>query len=388
MKIALVCSEVIAQSGHGRYVLELARRLALRHEVHVFSHLYEPVPGVVHHPVWAHLGVNLLRLLTFQWCAGRALSGQHFDVVHSIGGVCREQNVVTVQFCQRAWGQRLQQLTTLDRVARSQGLPSVLGAPWWRQIYHDVYWRVADQFEVPVLRPGPERRLIAVSGSVRAELGAHYGVPAQAVTVIPNGVEPDDFSDSVLAPWRALTREKFGFDAQSRVVLFIGEFFRKGLSTAIQALARWGDPDAHLLVVGRGPEGEFRKLAEDLGVSEYLHFAGFVADPRPYFAASDVFLFPTLYEPFGMVVLEAMASGLPIITTRLAGVSDVIRNGVEGYLVDDPMSVTAYAEHLRFLFENEARRDEMATAARRAAQGVSWNEVAARTEAVYHSLKR
>ena len=387
MKIALVCSEVIAASGHGRYMLELARRLARRHEVHVFSHLYDPVPGVTHHLVWAHLGINLVRTLTFWWGASRALQEHRFDLVHSIGGACARQDVVTAQFCQRAWGARLAALAGLDRAARRQGLPSVLGAPRWRQAYHQLYWRVADHLEARTFEAGPRRRLIAVSTSVREELCTHYGVDRTAVTVIPNGVDPDDFAPDTLASLRVPTRAELGLGTEAQVVLFVGEFFRKGLSTAIQALAQLGRADVHLLVVGRGPQEVFQALAARLGVQSQLHFTGFVPDPRPYFAAADVLLFPTLYEPFGMVVLEAMAAGLPVVTTRLAGVSDVIQPGVEGYLVADPLDVSAYVAALQEVFSDPARRAEMGARAREAARRVSWDFVASQTEAVYHTMQ-
>lgn len=387
MKIALVCSEVIAESGHGRYMLELARRLVGRHEVHVFAHLYQPIPGVIHHPVWAHVGVNLFRTLTFWWGATRALRGQSFDIVHSIGGACARQNVVTAQFCQRSWGARLQQLMLLDRAAERAGAPPVLGAPGWRQAYHTLYWRVADRLEAAAFHAGSGRRLIAVSGSVREELVADYGVPREAIAVIPNGVEPEDFLQARLLPFRAPTRERHGINSAARVVLFVGEFFRKGLSAAVQALAALARPDVHLLVVGRGPQAVFAALAERLGVASQVHFVGFVPDPRPYFSAADVFLFPTLYEPFGMVVLEAMAAGLPVITTRLAGVADVICAGEEGYLVADPLDVEAYAQALRDIFADPAQAARMGSAARLAAQRASWDQVAAQTEAIYHTLK-
>lgn len=386
MKIALVCAEVIRESGHGRYMLELARRLAPRHEVHVVSHLYQPVPGARHRPVKAHLGINLWRLLTFWWGATRVLGREPFDIVHTIGGCCARRDVVTAQFCQRPWGEELARLARDDRAAKAAGLPPLLPGSPLRHLYHHVYWRVADWFEARAFRALPGKRLIAVSAGVREELFTHYGVPRGAVTVVHNGVEPAEFEEEALMPLRGPTREALGLPPQAPVVLFVGDFYRKGLAVAIQAFATLARPDAHLLVVGRGEYQAFRTLASRLGVAERLVFTGFVPDTRPFFACADAFIFPTRYEPFGMVITEAMAAGLPVITTRLAGAAEVIDAGVDGHLVEDPADVRAFAEALRAVLVDPDGAARMGRAARAKAATVSWDRIAAETEAVYEAL--
>jgi glycosyltransferase involved in cell wall biosynthesis len=367
-------------------MLELARRLAPRHEVHVYSHLFQPVPGVTHHPVPAHLGVNLWRLLTFWWRATRAIGREPYDVVHTIGGCCARRDVVTAQFCQRPWGEELARLAHDDRRARASGQPPLLPGSKLRHLYHHVYWRVADLFEAPAFRARPGKRLIAVSAGVRGELGRWYGVPSDAVAVIHNGVEPAEFTAEALAPLRAPTREALGLPADAPVVLYVGDFYRKGLAVAISALAAAERPDAWLLVVGRGEYDAFRAHAARLGVAERLCFTGFVPDTRPYFAAADVFVFPTRYEPFGMVVTEAMAAGLPVITTRAAGAAEVIAHGEDGLLVDVPTDAAAFGRALAEVLGDPARAARMGQAARRKAATVSWDRIAAETEAVYEAL--
>jgi UDP-glucose:(heptosyl)LPS alpha-1,3-glucosyltransferase len=386
LRIALVCSEVIRESGHGRYMLELAQRLAARHEVHVYSHLYQPVPGVTHHPVAAHLGVNLWRLLTFWWNATRALGREPYDVVHTIGGCCARRDVVTAQFCQRPWGEELARLARDDRRARALGQPPLLPGSKLRHLYHHLYWRVADMFESPAFRARPGKRLIAVSAGVREELVRCYGVPRDAVAVIHNGVEPAEFSAEALAPLRASTREALGLPAEAPVVLYIGDFYRKGLAVAIAAFAAAGHPEAWLLVVGRGEYEAFRAHAARLGVADRLRFTGFVPDTRPHFAAADAFVFPTRYEPFGMVVTEAMAAGLPVVTTRVAGAAEVIADGVDGLLVDDPTDAAGFGRALAEVLGDRARAEGLGEAARRKAATVSWDHIAGETERVYEAL--
>jgi UDP-glucose:(heptosyl)LPS alpha-1,3-glucosyltransferase len=386
LKVALVCAEVIRESGHGRYMLELARRLAARHEVHVYSHLFQPVPGVTHHPVPAHLGVNLWRLLTFWWRASRAVGREPYDVVHTIGGCCARRDVVTAQFCQRPWGAELARLAADDRRARRAGQPPLLPGSRLRHLYHHLYWRVADMFEAPAFRPRRGKRLIAVSAGVREELVRWYGVPRDAVAVIPNGVEPTEFAAEALAPLRAPTREALGLPAASPVVLYVGDFHRKGLAVALAAFAAAAPPTAWLLVVGRGEYETFQAHAARLGVADRLLFTGFVPDTRPYFAAADAFVFPTRYEPFGIVVTEAMAAGLPVITTRVAGAAEVIADGVDGLLVDDATDVAAFARALGEVLGDAQRAEALGRAARAKAATVSWERIAVETEAIYEAL--
>jgi glycosyltransferase involved in cell wall biosynthesis len=385
-RIALVCSEVIRESGHGRYMLELARRFATTHEVHVYSNLFDPVPGVVYHHVPAVLGINLLRVYTFWLGASIRLLGAQFDIVHTVGGCCARRDVVTVQFAQRPWGAELHKLSLLDKHARAKGQAPVLVGSRLRRLYHGLYWRACDLLEAPAFRALPGRRIIAVSSGVRRELGAFYGTPETAVGVIYNGVDPQEWSESELGPLREPTRRAMGLGPEERVLLFVGDFYRKGLAVAIAALAATKDLDTQLLVVGRGETAAFREQAVRLGVGSRLHFVGFQRDVRPYFAAADAFVFPTRYEPFGMVVTEAMAAGLPVITTALAGASEIITPGVNGLLLADPEDADALASAVRYIFSDAARAREMAAAARLTAREVDWDYVARATLAVYRTL--
>lgn len=383
MKIALVCSEVIRESGHGRYMLELARRLAPEHEVHVYSDLYDPVPGVTHHHVPAYLGINLLRVYSFWLGASVRLARGRYDLVHTIGGCCTRRDVVTVQFTQRAWGAQLAKLEAEDRAARAAGRAPVLVGSRARRLYHALYWRLCDLLEAPAFRWRPGKRLIAVSRGVREELATFYDTPREHIDVIYNGVEPGEWAESALGPLRAPAREALGLAPDVPLLLFVGDFYRKGLAVAINALAAAKSREARLLVVGRGEEEAFRAQAASLGVAERLHFTGFQRDVRPYFAAADAFVFPTRYEPFGMVVTEAMAAGLPVITSTVAGAAEVITPGVDGLVVADPEDAAAFASAIDALLADPERARAMGAAARVAASRVDWDYVARETLVIY-----
>jgi glycosyltransferase involved in cell wall biosynthesis len=377
MKIALVCSEVIRESGHGRYMQELARRLAAEHEVHVYSHLYQPVPGAIHHPVPAPLGVNLFRIFAFFLSSTFKLGRTPYDVVHSIGGCTWRHDVVTAQFCQRAWGAELKKQAPL---APGAGLAARL-----RRWYHELYWRAADLLEAPAFRTRPDRRLIAVSKGVRDELARFYDADPAQVAVIYNGVEPAEFAPEALAVHRDRVRGELGFEPDEPVLLFVGDFYRKGLMTVLAAMAKLKTPKVRLLVVGRGEVDAFQARASELGLNPVV-FVGFQKDVVPYFAAADAFVFPTRYEPFGMVITEAMAAALPVVTTASAGASEVITPGVDGLVLQDPDDADALALALDDLLADPARRSAMGAAAREAAKRVDWDYVAAETLKVYEDL--
>jgi glycosyltransferase involved in cell wall biosynthesis len=129
----------------------------------------------------------------------------------------------------------------------------------------------------------------------------------------------------------------------------------------------------------------FQARASELGLNPVV-FVGFQKDVVPYFAAADAFVFPTRYEPFGMVITEAMAAALPVVTTASAGASEVITPGVDGLVLQDPDDADALALALDDLLADPARRAAMGAAAREAAKRVDWDYVAAETLKVYEDL--
>jgi UDP-glucose:(heptosyl)LPS alpha-1,3-glucosyltransferase len=178
------------------------------------------------------------------------------------------------------------------------------------------------------------RLVIANSHMVRAEIEQHFRFPSERLHVIHNGVPP--FSASPHA--RAEVREQLGLSADEYVILFAGSGWeRKGLRFAIEAVSR--AENGLLLVAGRGRQ---RRLP----ASGRTRFLGPVADLPRYLAAADIFLLPTLYEPFSNACLEAVAAGLPVITTRANGFAEIIKLGTEGEAVTDPRDIASLADAL------------------------------------------
>ena len=184
------------------------------------------------------------------------------------------------------------------------------------------------------------RRLVAVSKRVRDELVRFYGVPLDRIALIPNGVNTERFRpDPGTGPGCAGSS---AFPTPARLLLFAGhEFERKGLSFVIEALALL-PPDVHLLVVGAGDAAPYRAQADRLGVGARVAFAGSRPDLPRIYPAGDVFVFPTYYESFALVCMEAMSSGLPLFATRVGGIEDYLEDGGNGYFIErDPADIAA-----------------------------------------------
>ena len=178
------------------------------------------------------------------------------------------------------------------------------------------------------------KKVICISKMVRQDIRRFYDVPDQKLVTIYNGIELDVFCPQNAEICRHI-RQTLQIPESALAYVFVGSGFkRKGLETAIRAL-----PDnAHLIVVGKDKETvRFEQIATQTGANgdqlTRVHFVGPQKDVRPYYAAADAFVFPTIYEPFGSVVLEALACGLPVITTNRCGAGELITQGVEGFVL-------------------------------------------------------
>jgi UDP-glucose:(heptosyl)LPS alpha-1,3-glucosyltransferase len=186
-------------------------------------------------------------------------------------------------------------------------------------------------------------------------------------------------------------RERYGIGASDILLLFVGMNFEvKGLDTIIAALAKVRtarqEENIRLLVVGRGDEDKYRKMAQSLGVAEALEFAGTqVEGLERYYRAADMFIMLSKFDTFGMVVLEAMAAGLPAIVSPNVGAKDLVEDGVNGFVIPAPHDVDAAAERIARL-SDKARREAMGIAAAQTASAHDWERLTANMEHLYEDV--
>jgi D-inositol-3-phosphate glycosyltransferase len=219
-------------------------------------------------------------------------------------------------------------------------------------------------------------------------LTGDYGADPDRVTVVPCGVDTLRFRPMK----RDRVRCKLEIPDGEPVVLFVGRIEPlKGIDVAVRAVAQLPDP-ARLLVVGgdnqdAGRKSELLALAAELGIESRITFLDAIphADLPLYYNAADVCVVPSYYESFGLVALEAMACGVPVVASRVGGLKETVIDGHTGYLVPWRCA-DSFAESLGILLGDEALRRKMGREARTAAERFRWSEVAAQVEDVYHEL--
>lgn len=209
------------------------------------------------------------------------------------------------------------------------------------------------------------RCIIAVSRETVAAFRDRYGVAEQRMRVIPNGIDTRRFRPDHAARTRAATRQRLDIAPGALVLLAAaGNFRLKGVHHSIWALARILPqcPEALLIVAGDGPVAEFAALAGRAGIGDRVRFLGQVADMPALLGAADVFVHPTAHDACSLATIEAMASALPVVTTRRNGAADGMQDGREGFVLAAP-DAAALASRLLVL-RDPARRATMGAAAR------------------------
>jgi UDP-glucose:(heptosyl)LPS alpha-1,3-glucosyltransferase len=180
----------------------------------------------------------------------------------------------------------------------------------------------------------------------------HYGIPADRIRVVYNGVDVEVFHDGVREQWRDTVRRQYGIPPDMPLLLFLASNWkRKGLDILLRALPT--EPEYRLLVVGSKKWRRTTSLVRRCGLSEKAILAGPTAEPWRFYGAADLFVLPTRCDPFANVCLEALACGLPVITTRENGASELIRQGRNGYVVDHPDDLHGLRETLLEFLERK-----------------------------------
>ncbi len=229
------------------------------------------------------------------------------------------------------------------------------------------------------------RVVICNSRMVKDELVRHYGLRQDQLTVVYNGVDLEEFSPRLREPWRSTRRHALGIAEETLTLLHVGSGFeRKGLKTILRAMAR-ASAGCHLIVVGGDKrEGRYQSLAGELGIASRVHFAGVQQDPRPYYAAADAFVMASLYEPFANASMEALAMGLPVVTSTKSGAAEILRQGETGY-VCDALDIGAFSSAIDALAHRE-RRVAMGAAARVLAESFTVEAMTAQLLNLYRRL--
>ncbi|MGP0053816.1 MAG: glycosyltransferase family 4 protein [Solirubrobacteraceae bacterium] len=290
-------------------------------------------------------------------------------VLHTTGAiVANPVDVSTVHYCHYAAAERV-------NVSRASGDGLLY---WLNARFARVSARAGERW---CYRPQRTRILCAVSKGVADELCEGFPAMAAAIRSIPNGVDSNTFRPDPQA--RRAVRGELGLDEATPLALFVGgDWERKGLAFAVRALA--AAPAWHLAVAGAGETEPLLRLARLGGTEQRLRFLGRMHDMPRIYAAADAFVLPTTYEAFPLVSLEAAATGLPLLITRVNGVDEVLDDGRNGWFIE--REAEDIARRLNELGSDPERARTMAAAARAAIKDYSWQAMANRYLSVYAEL--
>jgi UDP-glucose:(heptosyl)LPS alpha-1,3-glucosyltransferase len=373
LRIAIVSPEVGAGAGVPHYWLALAGALSPGHDVHVFTAKTDrdSLEGVSFHKVPAVALGWFLSHMTFYLAARarflfRRLTFQKpFDVVLGVGALTPFADITTVHFVQ-AREIELQRQGLIPRPRPLAGLAALDYALYSRTMA----WLGARFYR------GSKASIVAISQSVKQDIALFEGANPAGISVVPNGVDVERFSPANRERYRFSTRESLGLAETDVAVLFVGNSWgRKGLATAIKAIAGSNQCDVRLVVVGDGDPSSFvRSLPAEL--AERIIFVGPKnADVERYYATSDIFMLPTLYEPFGLVILEALASGLPSIFSACAGASEWLEDGVDAVFLRDPSDGEEARVALQAVISSPEFARRLSENGRLAAERLQWSNV-------------
>jgi UDP-glucose:(heptosyl)LPS alpha-1,3-glucosyltransferase len=333
LKIAVLLDKFLPSRGGERYFSFLCEELTKRgHEVHVFATAVEgsELPYEVHlirvapFPRW-------LRILSFWRNSARMLARHEFDIVHGVAqspqvNVLNPHGGVEPAYLR-------QEFASLEN--------RLYFAYKWIRRYVSVRHYLELSLQRKQYRSANLKRVIAISTMIKRDISQYYAFPKGRVDVVFNSVDLDRFHPRNRALHRQDVRKELGIDEKTFLLLFAGNNFRlKGTATLIRSLARlhrkFPGRSFRLLIAGRGRASRYRALAKRLGVADAVIFAGPVSGMERYYAAADIYVHPTFYDSCSLTVLEALAAGLPVVTTRFNGASDAIVSPDAGYVMQEP----------------------------------------------------
>jgi UDP-glucose:(heptosyl)LPS alpha-1,3-glucosyltransferase len=391
LRLAVVSPFVDRRHGTERALAELLERLARDYhcEIHLYAErvqdlaLADPQTPrsaqtgfLVWHKVPSVPGPHLLKFLGWM-IANSFLRWWHrlfrrlsFDLVLSPGINCMDADVLIVH----AVFHRLRELS-LEQTARDtpQGRS-------FRDLHRRAYYALLTSLERR-LYCDPKTSLAAVSQRTAGLLAQYFG--RRDVRVIPNGVDTREFHESKRIAHRRRARRRLHLVDTDFVLLLIGNDWRvKGVPAILEAMAQLPALPLHLVVVGSDAAEVFREQAKRLGVLDRCHWE----PPRPavidFYAAADVYVSPSREDSFGLPVAEAMACGLPVITSSQAGISALLRDGIDGFVLRDPQDTQHLASIIQQLYSQGPFRESVAEAAARTARDWTWDRSAAQVWAL------
>jgi UDP-glucose:(heptosyl)LPS alpha-1,3-glucosyltransferase len=365
VKIALVIFRADpARGGAERYTADIAAALAARgHAVSLISTQFgQPIPGVEFINLAKRAATRLGRYARFLDALDEHLNHNKYDVVHAM---------LPVRRC--------------DIYHPHAGLAKEMLAGRWMNQFNGIRRRFAAVEEELLTGPRPPV-VLCLSNYVKTAVVRTYPGIESHLQKLFNAVDLQRFNPAQSPQSRDLVRKRFGIDREAVVGLMIAQDFkRKGLP---QAIAAMGKPLSQfaailkLLVVGKENPAPYAHEARRLGIADQIVFAGATDSPADFYRAADFFILPTRHDPCSLVVLEALAMGLPVISTRFNGACEIMENGIHGFVLKEPDDVADISRAIEVMLDS-SRRQSMGSACLELRHELSFEAHMSRLESIY-----
>lgn len=355
MKIALVRMRYVPYGGAENYLALVGKELLrLGHEIHIFSSRWDSNGrSFILHKVPVIRGLSFLRALSFAVNSAILLKKERFGIIISFDRILYQDIYRAGDGCHREWLEQKKRVESPFQSFLTKINP-----------FHVVILYL----EKRIYQGSGCSRIIANSFKGKEDIIRHYNTPEDKITVIYNGADSDRFKPSNRDAYRERLRKSYGINDSDIVILFVGSGFRrKGLEYLLKGVSRLRTQDSpnslcetgqaklKILVVGKGDYDYYEKMAEKLEIGQDIIFAGTTERVEEFYASSDIFILPTIYDPFSNACLEAMASGLPVITTKDNGASEIIEDGRDGFILDDPSDPVEMSSKIKLLMDGDFR---------------------------------
>ncbi|HEY4838209.1 MAG TPA: glycosyltransferase family 4 protein [Candidatus Acidoferrales bacterium] len=393
-RLVVVSPFVDKRHGTERCVAEQIEHLAGVYEIHLYSSRVEDVDltGITWHRVPAVGGPHLF---AYSWwfCANRfqrwrdaKFRGIAPDVIYSPGVNCLDADVVSVHVLFSKVREQMARSLSAEGTIRA-GSPAHANRPtaWPLDLHRRIYYRLIEFLEGKVY--GREDiYLAAVSEKGAQDIRARFG-EKKHLSVIYHGINSAKFNPQRRKELRPGARTELRLADDSFAVLFIGNDWRnRGLDCLLQAVAMMREHRVHVLVVGTDSIAAYQGIVEQHGLSGRVHFFPPRADVEFYYAAADAYAGPSLEDTFSLPPAEAMACGMPVITTRNSGVSEIIHHGKDGLVLENPTDAKTLSEWLARLASDAEWRSQMGLAAAKRAAQYTWDRNGALLQQMINSL--
>ena len=368
-KIAVVVPKYGLVGGGEKFVLELTERIVSNHryDVHVFANKWRPQSDrITFHKIPVISFPKFLTTISFAWFANRKIAKMNFDIIHTHERIFHADIFTMHGVPHKFW---------VKKVRRKKMSLFDYGTSW---------------VEKSLIKKGECRMFLPVSSIAKEKFLQEFWVNPEKVQVVHPGVDIDKFNKLDRNICRREIRKRFGIDEADTVVLFVSMNFElKGLDNlmAATALTKSNHPSEKLklLVVGKGNEKKYGRLAQELGIKDDVIFAGVWKDNiEQIYIASDIFAMISQFDTFGIAVLEAMSASLPVIITGNVGAKDLVKNGINGFIVDRE-DIDLISSKIIFLLNRENRQN-MAEEAHKEAMKNTWDLMADRVLKIYHEF--